>query len=206
MVEVTSLIDIDTFRRVFSHPDVFCQFAGDILEVTVVADHVETAFVYPKTIGELKTEYDVFVDDKEHEIIVAIQQIGGTDLFNRFVYSHVMNLIEQIKGWGGYQFERTVYTIIILTGTLEDHNINSSFSVLDMNPIDEFNRTVEMFPHRLVLLTPRLLNDQTPPKVKMWLKLIQDSLDGKIDETAYQSSIFQKVIQEIKKKPSGDNT
>jgi hypothetical protein len=206
MIEVTPLIHMDTFRRVFSQPDVFCQFASDLLEVTVAVDHVETAFVYPKTIGDLKTEYDLFADDKEREIIVAIQQIGETDLFNRFVYSHMMNLIEQVKGLGVYRFDRTVYTIIILTGTLQDHNINSSFSVLDMNPIDEFNRTVELFPHRLVVLTPRLLNDQTPPKVKTWLQLIQDSLDCQIDETAYHSPIFQKVIRGIEKKPSRDNT
>ena len=32
-----------------------------------------------------------------------------------------------------------------------------------------------MYPHRLVFLTPRLINEKTPRNVRMWLELIADS-------------------------------
>jgi len=51
----------------------------------------------------------------------------------------------------------------------------------------------------LVFLNPWLKNEQTPESVNAWLELIEDSLDEQIDESRYsKSSIFQKVIDEIK--------
>jgi len=69
--------------------------------------------------------------------------------------------------------------------------------VSEMNPIDEHGRTVNVYPHRLVFLCPRLANDKTPPKIKEWLDFISDSLDGEIDENLYKNDYLQQIITTI---------
>jgi hypothetical protein len=122
------------------------------------------------------------------------------DFFDRFLYYHLISLAEQVKGYQAYQFDRTVYTIVLLTSTPRDGSIDFSCAVSDMNPIDEKGRKIGLYPHRLIFLCPRLVNDSTPPKVKKWLSFIEDSLDKKIDENHYSDDLFQKIIDRITKR------
>ena len=46
---------------------------------------------------------------------------------------------------------------------------------------------------------PRMVNEQTPPDIKPWLDIILESLDGQIDESRYSSSIFEQVIDAVKR-------
>jgi hypothetical protein len=62
------------------------------------------------------------------------------DFFDRFLYYHLISLAEQVKGYQAYQFDRTVYTIVLLTSTPRDGSIDFSCAVSDMNPIDEKGR------------------------------------------------------------------
>lgn len=43
-----------------------------------------------------------------------------------------------------------------------------------------------------------MLNDKTPTGIKAWLELVLDSLDGEMDESRYNSPIFEKVIDAVK--------
>ncbi|MFQ6040151.1 MAG: hypothetical protein ACE5PV_04780 [Candidatus Poribacteria bacterium] len=110
-------------------------------------------------------------------------------------------LIEQVKSRVGYRFEKTVYTIVVLTGVSKPKNPNVDFSIAisDFCPINERGKKIEVYGHRLVFLNPWLRNEQTPKNVNAWLELIEDSLDEQVDESRYRASpIFQKVIDEIK--------
>ena len=69
---------------------------------------------------------------------------------------------------------------------------------MDFNPINEFNRKVDVYPHKLVFVVPRMLNEKTPTGIKAWLELVLDSLDGEMDESRYNSPIFEKVIDAVK--------
>jgi predicted transposase/invertase (TIGR01784 family) len=42
-----------------------------------------------------------------------------------------------------------------------------------------------------------LFNEQTPPKIKKWLELIEDSLDGKLEENDYSEQTFAAVLKMI---------
>ncbi|MDM8567603.1 hypothetical protein QUF74_18395 [Candidatus Halobeggiatoa sp. HSG11] len=75
-----------------------------------------------------------------------------------------ISLVEQVGGYQEYEFDRTVYTIVVLTSTPRDGSVNFSCAVSDMNPIDEFGDTVAVYPHRLVFLCPRQVNDKTPAR------------------------------------------
>lgn len=199
MVEVIPLKYGATFKRIFSQPDVFCQFVYDVLGITINIDKVYTEYEYPETIGFVKTKYDLFAEDEEQRIIVEIQHVKEEDFFERFLYYHIISIAEQVKGYDAYCFDRTVYTIVVLTSVPRDQSINFSAAVSDMNPIDELGQKVEIYPHRLIFLTPRLVSDKTPKGVKAWLELIADSLDSQIDEANYSSPLFRRIISEIER-------
>ena len=198
MVEVIPLKYGATFKRIFSQPDVFCQFVYDVLGITIHIDLVHTEYEYPEPIGFVKTKYDLFAEDEEQRIIVEIQNVKEEDFFDRFLYYHLISLAEQVKGYDVYRFDRTVYTIVVLTSVPRNQSVDFSVAVSDMNPISEFDRKVEIYPHRLIFLTPRLVSDRTPKGVKAWLELIADSLDRQVNETDYSSPLFQKIISDIK--------
>jgi len=199
MIEVIPLKYGTMFKRAFSQPDVFCQFANDILGIQINIDKVHTEYEYPEPIGFVRSKYDLFAEDTEQRIIVEIQQVKEDDFFDRFLYYHLISLVEQVGGFQEYGFDRTVYTIVLLTSIPRDGSVNFSCAVSDMNPIDEHEKTVSVYPHRLVFLCPRHVNEKTPPMVGKWLNFIKDSLDGEIDETNYQESLLQKIIAIIRK-------
>lgn len=187
------------FKRAFSKPDVFRQFVKDVLDLDININKVHTEYEYPEPIGFVRSKYDLFAEDVEKRIIVEIQQVKEDDFFDRFLYYHLISMVEQVGGFKEYCFDRTVYTIVVLTSIPRDGSIDFSCAVSDMNPIDEHGRTVNVYPHRLVFLCPRLSNDKTPPKIKQWLDFITDSLDGDIDETIYPDNWLQDIITAIKK-------
>ena len=71
----------------------------------------------------------------------------------------------------------------------------SRISTLSTN----YNRKVDVYPHQLVFVVPRMVNDKTPSGIKAWLELVLDSLDGEMDENAYNSPIFERVIDAVKR-------
>ncbi|MEN8215671.1 MAG: PD-(D/E)XK nuclease family transposase [Pseudomonadota bacterium] len=146
-----------------------------------------------------RCKYDLFAEDTEKRIIVEIQQVKEDEFFDRFLYYHLISLVEQVGGYKEYGFDRTVYTIVVLTSTPRDGSIKFSCAVSDMNPIDEFGDIIEVYPHRLVFLCPRKVNDKTPPLIKKWLNFIKDSLDGEMDEVDYPETLWRKIMAAIQK-------
>lgn len=198
-MEVLPLKYGTVFKRVFSDIAVFSQFAQDILGISLKIDKVYTEYQYPEPVGFVKSEYDLFAEDIENRIIVEIQHIKEADFFDRFLYYHLISLVEQVRGFHEYRFDRTVYTIVILTSTPQDNSVNFSCAVGDMNPIDEYGNRVNLFPHKLIFLAPKLTNEKTPPLIKKWLDFIADSLDGQIDNQQYPDDLFQNMLKNMEK-------
>jgi len=188
------------FKRAFSDPDTFKQFTKDILNINLNIDKVHTEYEYPEPIGFVRSQYDLFAEDVEQRIIVEIQQVKEGDFFDRFLYYHLISMVEQVGGFKEYGFDRTVYTIVVLTSPPRDKSIDFSCAISDMNHIDECGKTIEVYPHRLLFLCPRQANENTPPKIKKWLDFITDSLDGEMDITNYPDSHWQKIITAIEKR------
>ncbi len=130
--------------------------------------------------------------------MVEIQHVKERHFYDRFLYYHLINLVEQVKNSKAYQFNRTVYTIVVLTSPYSEGEIDFSVAITDFNPINEFSRKVDVYPHQLVFVVPRMVNEKTPSGIKAWLELVLDSLDGEIDESHYDSPIFGKVIEAVK--------
>lgn len=198
MVKVIPLKYGTIFKQVFGRPEVFKAFTQDVLGLEFNITQVEKEYEYPQTIGYVKTRYDLFAEDESNRAIVEIQNVKEDDFFDRFLYYHLISLAEQVKGYKAYGFDRAVYTIVVLTSVPQNGSVNFSVAVSDMNPITELGETVSIYPHRLVFLTPRLVNDQTPAAIRDWLELIKDSLDEQVDETHYSRPLFQDIITSMK--------
>jgi len=200
MIEVIPLKYGTMFKRVFSQPKVFNQFAKDILGIKLNITKVHTEYEYPEPIGFVRSRYDLFAEDAEQRIIVEIQHVKEEDFFDRFLYYHLISMAEQVSGFDEYGFERTVYTIVVLTSVPRDGSINFSCAISDMSPVDEWGNKVSVYPHRLVFLSPRKVNEQTPPAVRKWLDFIADSLNGTVEESLYSEVLFQQMIEDIRKR------
>jgi len=188
------------FKRAFSDPEVFTDFANDILGIQLNISEVHTEYEYPEPIGFVRSQYDLFAEDVEQRIIVEIQQVKEGDFFDRFLYYHLISLVEQVGGFKEYGFERTVYTIVVLTSVPRDGSMNFSCAISDMSPVTEHGKTLNVYPHRLLFLRPRQANDKTPPAIKKWLDFIADSLDGEMNAASYPESKWQKLLAAIQKK------
>ncbi len=199
MIEVIPLKYGTMFKHVFSQPDIFNQFAKDILGIELNISKVHTEYEYPEPVGKVRSRYDLFAEDTEQRIIVEIQHVKEEDFFDRFLYYHLISLVEQVGGFDEYGFERTVYTIVVLTSIPRDGSIKFSCAISDMSPVDEWGNKVPVYPHRLVFLSPRKVNDKTPDGVRKWLEFIADSLDGKMEESGYSEVLFQQMIEAIRK-------
>ena len=105
------------FKRAFSDTEIFKQFVKDILDLDLNIDKVHTEYEYPEPIGFVRSQYDLFAEDTEQRIIVEIQQVKEGDFFDRFLYYHLISMVEQVGGFKEYGFDRTVYTIVVLTST-----------------------------------------------------------------------------------------
>jgi len=200
MIEVIPLKYGTMFKRVFSQPDVFNQFAKDILGIELNVSKVHTEYEYPEPIGFVRSKYDLFAEDTEQRIIVEIQHVKEEDFFDRFLYYHLISLVEQVGGFDEYGFDRTVYTIVVLTSIPRDGSINFSCAISDISPVDEWGNKVPVYPHRLVFLAPRKVNEKTPAGVRKWLDFIADSLDGKVEESNYNERLFQRMVEDIRKR------
>ena len=197
MAQVVPLRYDTAFKKAFSQPDIFCQFARDVLSIEFHTDEVHQGYKFLKPVGQVDIEYDLFAEDPESRIVVEVQHVKERHFYNRFLYYHLINLVEQVKSSKAYEFEQTVYTIVVLTSPSREKEIDFSVAVTDFNPVNEFSRKVEAYPHQLVFLVPRMVNEKTPPGIKTWLELVLDSLDGEVDESLYTSPVFEKVIHAV---------
>ena len=198
MAQVVPLRYDTAFKKAFGQPEIFCQFAEDVLGIKFHTDEVHRGYKFLEPIGQVDIEYDLFAEDPESRIVVEIQHVKERHFYDRFLYYHLINLVEQVKNSKAYQFDRTVYTIVVLTSPYSENEIDFSVAITDFNPVNEFSRKVNVYPHQLVFVVPRMVNDKTPPDIKAWLELVLDSLDGEIDENLYNSPIFERVIDAVK--------
>ena len=187
------------FRKAFGQPKIFCQLAADVLDIEFYTNEVQRGYKYLEPVSQVDIEYDLFAEDPTSRIVVEIQHIKEQNFYGRFLYYHLIGLVEQVKSNKAYQCNQKVYTIVVLTSPARKSEIDFSVAISDFNPINEFSRKVEVYPHQLVFLVPRMVNEHTPPGIRTWLELILDSLDEEIDEARYRSPIFEQVIDAIKR-------
>lgn len=67
--------------------------------------------------------------------------------------------------------------------------------------VDEWGQLIDIYPHRLVFLVPRLVSESTPPTITKGLNFIADSLDGESTPAIiqYPETLFQEMLVAIQR-------
>jgi len=196
MQEVASLSYGVIFKKAFSEPEIFKGFVRDILGIKMEIEKVETEKSFTDPVGKINLRYDLFAEDKKQRIIVDIQHVRYADHYHRFLHYHCAALLEQADKFLEYRPERTVYTIVVLTSG-DRHRVD--VSLIDFDPKTLEGRSLKEIEHKIVYLCPKYVNDKTPLLYREWLRAIDDSLDGQVDETSYLVPEIRRVFEIIKK-------
>jgi len=99
VIRVVPLRYDTVFKKAFGKPEVFCQFVKDVLGVEIHVERVIPGWRYPEPVGFVDIEYDLFAEDTQKRIIVELQHVREEDLFDRFLYYHLIALVEQVKSY-----------------------------------------------------------------------------------------------------------
>ncbi len=194
MLQVIPLRYGTVFKKAFGDREVFSRFASDVLGIALDVPVVHREYSYPEAVGRVKVEYDLFGEDPVHRVVVEMQHIREDDLFDRFLHYHLVGVVEQTEGHEAYHTPRDVYTLVLLTREPREKHLRFSIAVGDVDPVNEFGERLGVYRHRLVFLNARVINERTPTRVRPWLELIADSLDGEVDETRYPDLMQQRVL------------
>ncbi len=196
MKQVASLQYGVIFKKAFSQVDVFKAFVKDIIGIDLEIDKVETEKSFDKHIGNVKVEFDLYAEDLKNRVIVEIQHQNGSDYYDRFLHYHCVALLEQAANYRSYKPDLTVYTIVVLTST-DKHE--TDVAVIDFDPKDRYGNPFNVIKHKVIYLAVKYVDENTPEIYREWLSAIKESLTGEIEETKYQRSVIQKVINTIEK-------
>jgi hypothetical protein len=196
MKEVASLRYGVIFKKAFGDVDVFNRFVSDLLGIKFHCDVVETEKEFDTVIGGVRPRFDLYAEDKQNRVVVDIQHRKDCDHYDRFLHYHCVALLEQVKSSENYKPPLAVYTIVVLTSG-DKHK--TPIAVIDFDPKDEQGRPLGEIPHKVVYLCPKYWSDSTPASYREWLQVIDDSLDGHIDESLYHTPEVQRAVERIEK-------
>jgi len=156
MIEVAPLKYGVVFKKAFSKKNVFNQFVRDVVQREVNVEELYQEYEYKDQVGKVAIKYDLFGEDKENRVIIEIQQLKQGDFFDRFMYYHIISMAEQVTSYIDYTFDKTVYTIVVLTSVPRDKTIDFSMGVVDMDIKNEEGKSQGVYKHKLIFLDPRL--------------------------------------------------
>lgn len=196
MKQVASLRYGVIFKKAFCDVEIFNGFVRDILGIDFHCETVETEKEFETFIGNVKPRFDLYAEDKKNRIIVDIQHRRDSDHYDRFLHYHCAALLEQIKNSNDYRPQLAVYTIVVLTSG-DKHK--SPLSIIDFDPKNWRGQPLGEIPHKIIYLCPKYLDDDVPKAHLQWLWVIDESLDGEVDESRYSCTEIQKIIQLIEK-------
>jgi predicted transposase/invertase (TIGR01784 family) len=185
------------FKKAFGQREVFNAFVQDVLGIEFESTEVHREYSYHEPIGRVKLKYDLFAEDKERRIIVGFQHVQEPDQLDPSLYYHLIGLAEQIQSYEDDKFDKTVYTIVLLTSLPKQKHKAFGMMNVSFDARDEQDNAHPLYPHRLVFLNPHLLSDHIPPAVSEWLKAVLDSLDGEVEPSTYAGTPIQLALQAV---------
>lgn len=173
------------FKKLFRDADVLNAFIYDLLglQLNIHPEQIETEKKFTPPIGNIDISYDIFVDDPVHRIIIEIQRVRYNDHYERFFYYFLAAILERAKSYKDYQQDRTVYTIVWLTGRTQDQTFQRS--IITNSVLSETNQgeILSLYPHKLLFLNPNYVDEQTPAGVRDWMQLVSESVQNPTQPT-----------------------
>jgi hypothetical protein len=182
------------FKKAFCDPVVFKGFVKDILNIDLEIDHVETEKSFSPPIGRVDARFDLFAQDDKNRLVVDIQHVRFGDHYDRFLHYHCVAILEQVAKAEDYRPKLQVYTIVVLTSG-DKHKTDVAIS--DFTPRDLQGNKLDETEHKIIYLCPKYVTDATPEPYREWLRAIDDTLDGEVDESQYSRDVIQQVFEHI---------
>jgi hypothetical protein len=161
-------------------------------------DHIEQEYSYRQPVSRVNVAYDLFAEDAARRTIVELQHVREDTTYDRFLYYHAIGLVEQIVSSERYKFERDVYTLVIFTRWPDDPALRYGRAVCDLDPVTDEGARLNVYRHRLVFVHARAPMERLPPSLRPLMGLLDDTLDGHVDETRYPDAVSQHILARIR--------
>ena len=194
MKQVASLQYGVIFKKAFCVPEIFTAFVRDFINVKLEIDHVETEKSFTPKIGKIDSRFDLFAEDKKNRIIVDIQHRRLTDHYARFLHYHCAAILEQASNAEDYRPPLQVFTLVVLTAG-DKHKID--ISTIDFDPKNLQGKPLGEIKHKIMYISPKYVNDETPKPYREWMLAIYDSLDKQVDESKYKHPAIHQLFHQI---------
>jgi predicted transposase/invertase (TIGR01784 family) len=193
-------LDNDTiFKTAFTDKTVFKSFVKDILGIDVEVDKIETEKKFDPKVGYIDFTLDIFAETVDHRVIIEIQRVDYDYNFDRFLHYFMMAIAQLQQSSEGYNIERTVYSIIVLTAPykIDQKNkkaIRDEVMVVSVDPRNLDDKIVEIYGHKLVFLNHYYRKENTPANYLDWLDLFYESIHNPED---YHVNLNHKGIKKV---------
>lgn len=199
MLDVVPLRYGTAFKKAFSDPLAFHALVKAAVGIEFMPDRVEQEYTYREPIARVNVAYDLYAEDTARRAIVELQHIREDASYDRFLYYHCIGLAEQIASSERYRFERDVYTLVVFTRWPDEPAMRYGRAVCDLDPVTDEGRRLGVYRHRLVFINARAPLDRVPPELRPLVGLIEDTLDGQVDEARYPDEVSQHILSRIRR-------
>jgi predicted transposase/invertase (TIGR01784 family) len=180
-------LDNEVFlKKAFTDPIVFKAFVKDIIGVDVEPDKIETEKSFIPKVGNIAFKYDIFAEDSRNRLIIEIQRVdydrqATLHNFDRFLHYHLQAITEQQRTSSDYTVDRTVFTIVVITGKYKIHQktgeiVEDEVLLSSLNPRNLKGQETNIFGHLMYFLNPNYKDLNTPQNYRDWLDLIYESM------------------------------
>jgi hypothetical protein len=199
MLTVVPLRYGTAFKKAFSDPLAFSTLVRGALGIDFTPDRVEQERSFFPAVAHVNIAYDLFAEDIEHRTIVELQHVRDDESYDRFLYYHCIGLAEQIVSSDSYRFPRKVYTLVVLTRWPEEPRLQFGRATGSLDPVTDEGRSLGVYEHKLVFINARAPSEMLPEALRPLMALVEDTLDGQVDETKYPDEVFQRILKQIEK-------
>ena len=102
-------------------------------------------------------------------------------------------------GSTSYKFPRKVYTLVVLTRWPSEPRLQFGRAVGNIDPVTDEGKKLGVYEHRLVFVNAKAPSSMLPVGLRSLMALVEDTLDGQVDETKYPDELSQRILRKIEK-------
>jgi hypothetical protein len=195
------------FKEGFSDIEVFTRMVKDFTGIEIKIDEIENEKAFIEPVGKVKTEFDLFAEDKDNRIVVEAQHANYNHNFERFYYYHQIATVETITSSKNYAFPKMVITLVFFT---DRHSPVLGKNILvhnaEMRYFMDGEVVKEIFPrkHRLFFIFTKDPegDSKIPEECQEWIRAIHETLSGSV----YLDMFHKQEIKTLFKRIAKDNT
>ena len=187
------------FKKAFSHPLAFSALVKGALDIEFRPERIEQEHSFRPSVAHVNIAYDLFAEDVQQRTIVELQHVRDDESYDRFLYYHCIGLAEQIITSDSYKFPRTVYTLVVMTRWPNEPRLQFGRAVGNIDPVTDEGKKLGVYEHRLVFVNARAPSSMLPAGLRSLMALVEDTLDGQVDETKYPDELSQQILRQIEK-------